>query len=138
MSTGSGPDPDGKAAWVAPDINQKATVNDNCPVCSQPRRLHDATLAREAGVYHLIAEAHDLDGASLAAPPRKVATDCCARLLPVEQTTDGDVHFPDMCPACVTRDGREHDSHVTCTDGQCPGRDWSCVNGQIVPRSTDA
>ena len=53
-----------------------------------------------------------------------VVTDCCGQLLPESQTLTGDVHYPDLCPACIHLDGREHDSHVTCKWG-CPGRDWS-------------
>lgn len=65
-------------------------------------------------------------------------TDCCGRLLPEEQTLTGDVHFPHLCPACLWLDGQwgeqpEHERHVTCTDGKCPGQDWSYVNGEIVP-----
>lgn len=64
----------------------------------------------------------------------KVVTDCCGRLLPKSQTVQGDVHLPDMCPACSWGwagvnhgliDPPEHDSHVTCTTGDCPGNDWT-------------
>lgn len=55
----------------------------------------------------------------------KRVTDCCGRLLPVEQTLVGDIHIPDICPACSWLDGRQHDDHVSCHDaGLCPGRDW--------------
>jgi hypothetical protein len=55
-------------------------------------------------------------------------TDCCGRVLLARYTLVGDVHLPEMCDACVTRDGSEHDSHVTCDWSQgvaCPGSDWT-------------
>lgn len=51
-------------------------------------------------------------------------TDCCGRLLPVEETLVGDIHIPALCPVCSCLDGREHDRHVSCTSGDCPGPDW--------------
>lgn len=72
--------------------------------------------------------------------PRMVVTDCCGQLLPESQTLVGDVHFSDLCPACdwlADREGEqpEHDRHITCDWSQgieCPGRDWSYVDGQVV------
>jgi hypothetical protein len=69
---------------------------------------------------------------------KKVVTDCCGRLLPESQTLTGDVHFPELCPACMTPDwaadqGVEHERHVTCTDDDCPGPNWSYEDGRIVP-----
>ena len=71
-------------------------------------------------------------------PTARVVTDCCGRLLPESSTLRGDVHFTDLCPACTWVNVRagshvvigddaqpEHESHVTCTDGRCPGRDWT-------------
>lgn len=66
-----------------------------------------------------------------------VVTDCCGRLLPESQTLVGDVHFPDLCPACQWLDGRQHERHVTCDWArgvECPGRDWSYVDGRVTPR----
>ena len=72
---------------------------------------------------------------------KKVATDCCGRLLPESQTLAGDTHIHDLCPACHWRDGREHDRHVTCDwskDIQCPGRDWTYRDGRVTPAETSA
>lgn len=40
-------------------------------------------------------------------------TDCCGRMLPIAETLKGDVHYPNLCPACggVNED---HEQHVTC------------------------
>lgn len=56
---------------------------------------------------------------------RMVVTDCCGRLLPESRTLRNDVHFSDLCPACLSLDGSEHESHVTCKGDDCPGRDWT-------------
>jgi hypothetical protein len=65
-----------------------------------------------------------------------VVTDCCGQLLPKESTLVGDVHFPDLCPACQLFDGREHDRHVTCDWSKgidCPGPGWTYENRRILP-----
>lgn len=60
-----------------------------------------------------------------------VVTDCCGRLLPKGQTLTGDVHFPDLCVACIqiadsADEGLPHERHISCI-GECPGRDWTYV-----------
>lgn len=77
--------------------------------------------------------------------PPLIVTDCCGRLLRETATLSGDTHLPEMCPAChwVHRSSwltwpddhqPDHDVHVTCDSSQvdCPGRDWSYVDGQVV------
>lgn len=52
----------------------------------------------------------------------QMVTDCCGRLLDAADVLVNDVHYIEMCPACLSGEG-EHESHVTCK-GECPGRDW--------------
>lgn len=68
------------------------------------------------------------------APANMVVTDCCGRLLPESQTLVNDVHFSELCPACQSLDGSEHESHRSCdyTQTECPGADWSYVDGRVV------
>ena len=69
-----------------------------------------------------------------------VVTDCCGQLLPEPHTLVGDTHFSDLCPACLwlaeqVGEQPEHERHVSCDWSQgieCPGRDWSYVDGQVV------
>lgn len=86
----------------------------------------------------------DMNTTPSAETPRMVVTDCCGRLLPESQTLVSDVHFSDLCPACIWLADRygeqpEHDRHRTCDHEQieCPGRDWSYVDGHIIPPGQD-
>lgn len=53
-----------------------------------------------------------------------VVTDCCGRLLPEVDTLKNDVHYVELCPACLALDGSPHETHITCR-GECPGKDWT-------------
>lgn len=75
---------------------------------------------------------------------RLVVSDCCGRLLPEWSTLRGDVHFTDQCPGCQwviweasaayivhpIPDQPEHEAHVICDDGCCPGTGFAYVRDE--------